>query len=114
VVLPIERATALLTSLDARPGRGGEILPVDRAESHEQNDLVLRPPLATFVERTAARGSGSVDTAAIEKIWNGFADLGAFEARVIENEAEPPQETAGRVLELLPERWPTGVDDRSR
>jgi hypothetical protein len=40
--------------------------------------------------------------------------MGVFEARVIDNEAEPPTETAGRVLELLPERWPKGVDDRSR
>jgi adenylate kinase family enzyme len=59
---------------------------------------VLRPPLVVAVERARGRTSSRLsDVAVIEQLWSGFADLGALERHVINNEAQTPRETAEEV-----------------
>ena len=60
--------------------------------------MILRPRLSTAVRRAAARRGDPVGEAAVvERIWSGFANLGALEAHVIDNDAQDPVETADAI-----------------
>jgi predicted kinase len=59
---------------------------------------VLRAPLPVCIARVREReGEVSLDSGALEQLWRSFADLGAFEANVL----DPSEENADGVAEAL-------------
>jgi predicted kinase len=64
--------------------------------------VILRPPLATALQRTRERESDRLsDPAVIEQLWNGFNDLGTLERHVIDNGDEDATRTAAAIAERL-------------
>lgn len=73
-----------------------------RAAGFDVAYAVLRPPLATAVERAAMRASSRPSHAAvIEQIWRDFAHLGSLESHAIDNGPHTPEETAEVIAERL-------------
>lgn len=63
---------------------------------------ILRPSLTTCTSRAGKRASRPLaDPAVVEHLWNGFADLGALERYVIDNDAQDPEDTADAVTARL-------------
>jgi tRNA uridine 5-carbamoylmethylation protein Kti12 len=63
---------------------------------------ILRPPLATALQRTRERGSDRLsDPAVIEQLWNGFNDLGALERHVADNSNEDATRTTETIAKRL-------------
>lgn len=63
---------------------------------------ILRPPLATALERGRGRSPDDLsEPAVVEQLWNGFNDIGPFESHVIDNEGEDPERTARTLAERL-------------
>jgi predicted kinase len=60
-----------------------------RDAGHPVGLAVLRAPMVLCIERVQEReGEPSVDASALEQLWHSFADLGAFEANVLELDGE--------------------------
>jgi tRNA uridine 5-carbamoylmethylation protein Kti12 len=55
---------------------------------------VLRPPLDVAQERARLRSDSFFDSDVIEKIWNGFTDLGTLEPHAIDSRDQTPEQTA--------------------
>ena len=63
---------------------------------------ILRPPLATTLQRTRERESDRLsDPAVIEQLWNGFNDLGTLERYVIDNGDEYATLTTEKIADCL-------------
>lgn len=64
---------------------------------------ILRPQLPLAIERATIRSSTRLaDRSVIEQLWNGFADLDEpLEGHVIDNSAQPAEETAAGIEERL-------------
>lgn len=76
-----------------------------RETGHEVALAVLRAPMAVCIERVQEReGEPSVETAALERLWRSFADIGDFEANVLELDGESCDE----VSEILTRRLDEG------
>jgi predicted kinase len=59
---------------------------------------VLRPPLSVCLARVQEReGAPDADSAALEQLWQSFADVGEFEGNVL----EPADDDVERVTETL-------------
>lgn len=61
-----------------------------RDDGHAVALAILRAPLAACAERVREREVAGVDPEAIERIWQGFAEAGEFEANVLEVGEESP------------------------
>jgi tRNA uridine 5-carbamoylmethylation protein Kti12 len=63
---------------------------------------ILRPPLATALERSRGRSADDLSNPeVVEQLWNSFNDIGPFESYVIDNEHEDPERTASTLAERL-------------
>jgi predicted kinase len=63
---------------------------------------VLRPSLATAIQRADARVPRKLsDEAIIEQLWNSFSGLGNLERHVINNDGATPEQTAAILVEDL-------------
>jgi tRNA uridine 5-carbamoylmethylation protein Kti12 len=72
------------------------------ARSLDVSTAILRPSLATTIERTRPRvPPKELPDEVLEQLWRGFADLGPLERHVIENDGETPERTAERVARAL-------------
>ena len=87
---------------------GPSMLPHFRPYLHMDPDIplhyiVLRPDRDTTLERARSRTSAEAltDPAALSTMWRHFADLGAFEAHVINTTTHHPAETATDVAGVL-------------
>ena len=57
---------------------------------------VLRAPLDVCLARTAGRSwQPLAEPAVVERLWRGFADLGALERHAVDVDTESPEEAAG-------------------
>jgi predicted kinase len=66
-----------------------------RAAGHPVAYAVLRAPLAVCAERLQSReGEPPIDSAALERLWRSFADLGALERHALELDRLSPEEVA--------------------
>ncbi|MFJ4434960.1 AAA family ATPase [Streptomyces sp. NPDC088923] len=62
--------------------------------------VVLRPVRETVLDRGASRAAHPLtDRRVLGEIYEGFADLGPYEARVLDSTGLTPEETADAVLE---------------
>jgi hypothetical protein len=76
--------------------------------------VVLRPTLATCIERATGRGGLArvpghpplTDEEPIRLLWHLFADLGEYESHTIDSTEMSETETADRIVELLDRRGP--------
>jgi predicted kinase len=69
---------------------------------HRVAYTVLRAPLSVCIERARARASGPLaDAAVIERLWDQFADLGPFEAQVVERGAQTAEIAADAITARL-------------
>jgi hypothetical protein len=72
------------------------------AAGHRVAYAVLRAPLAVCLERAGSRASNRLsDAAVVERLWHDFADLGPFEAHVIDSGAQAADATADALAERL-------------
>jgi predicted kinase len=66
-----------------------------RDAGHPVALAVLRTPLPVCLERLREReGEPSADSGAIEQLWRSFADVGRFEANVLDLDGEAPDEVS--------------------
>lgn len=73
-----------------------------RAAGHGVDLAILRAPLSTCLARVRRReGIPSIDPEAIERVWQGFAECGEFEANAIDLGDESPDEVAGLLARRL-------------
>jgi cytidylate kinase len=75
----------------------GELL----GEDMEVDAAILRTSLRVSLARVQGRNSPGLDTAAVERTWRGFADLGPLEHHVFDVDELAPWETAEAILERL-------------
>ena len=77
-----------------------------RETGHDVALAVLRAPMAVCVERVQEReGEPSVEAAALEQLWHTFADIGEFEANVLELDGE----SSDQVSEIIAQRLDEGL-----
>jgi adenylate kinase family enzyme len=69
---------------------------------HRVAYAVLRAPLDVCAARAAGREEGRIaDTAAVERTWPEFADLGELEGHAIESAGKSPEEVAAELAQRL-------------
>jgi len=60
--------------------------------------VVLRPDATTALGRATARGTGAlIDTEPVQKMYDEFSNLGAYEANVLDSTGMTPDETVDAV-----------------
>ncbi len=73
-----------------------------RDAGHGVDLAILRAPLSACLARVRQReGIPSIDLGAIERVWQGFAECGEFEANAIDLGDESPDEMAGLLARRL-------------
>jgi hypothetical protein len=76
--------------------------------------VVLRPALATCLQRATGRGGPArvpghpplTDEEPIRRLWNLFADLGDYEGHAVDSTEMSESQTVDRIVELLERRGP--------
>jgi hypothetical protein len=73
-----------------------------RAAGHGVDLAILRAPLSACLARVRQReGIHSIDPEAIERVWQGFAECGEYEANAIDLGDESPDEVADLLARRL-------------